>query len=34
VPDYSFENLNDKEFEVLVNDLISVNEAIEVDRYK
>lgn len=34
MPDYSFDNLNDKEFEVLVNDLISVNEAIEVDRYK
>lgn len=34
MPDYSFENLNDKEFEVLVNDLISVKETIEVDRYK
>lgn len=31
---YSFENLNDKEFEVLVNDLIGAREGRIVDRYK
>lgn len=31
---YNFDNLNDKEFEVLVNDLISSKEAVQVDRFK
>lgn len=31
---YDFKNLNDKEFEVLVNDLISKREAVNVDRFK
>lgn len=31
---YSLGNLNDKEFEVLVNDLVSRREGIRVDRYK
>lgn len=32
--EYNFENLNDKEFEALVNDLISKRESIQVDRFK
>ncbi|WP_299919287.1 restriction endonuclease [uncultured Roseobacter sp.] len=31
---YNFDNLNDKEFEVLVNDLISSKESVHVDRFK
>ncbi len=31
---YNFDNLNDKEFEVLVNDLISSQESVQVDRFK
>lgn len=31
---YNFDNLNDKEFEVLVNDLISSKESVQVDRFK
>ena len=32
--DYDFNNLNDKEFEVLANDLVSKKEEAVVDRYK
>ncbi len=31
---YDFKNLNDKEFEVLVNDLLSKREVVAVDRFK
>lgn len=31
---YNFESLNDKEFEVLVNDLLSKKESVDVDRFK
>lgn len=31
---YRFDNLNDKEFEVLVNDLVSAREGVTVDRFK
>lgn len=31
---YDFKNLNDKEFEVLANDLLSKREGVTVDRYK
>jgi GTPase SAR1 family protein len=34
LPEYSFDSLNDKEFEQLVNDLVSRREGISVDRYK
>lgn len=32
--DYNFDNLNDKEFETLVNDLLAKRENVEVDRFK
>lgn len=31
---YNFDNLNDKEFEALINDLLSKREGVRVDRYK
>lgn len=34
LPDYTFQSLNDKEFELLVNDLVSRREGIRVDRFK
>ncbi|MEY8142411.1 restriction endonuclease [Falsihalocynthiibacter sp. CO-5D18] len=34
MPDYNFQSLNDKEFELMVNDLVSCREGISVDRYK
>lgn len=34
MPGYDFRNLNDKEFEILVNDLLSQREGTVVDRFK
>jgi hypothetical protein len=34
VQNYNFDNLNDKEFEALINDLITKREGVRVDRFK